>query len=66
MTSASITTSGAVLSMRVPAWAWVVAVAALVVGYVLLQDNGLVTGTAGSWLHEFTHDARHALGAPCH
>ena len=33
----------------------------------LLQENGLALpqGTA-HYLHELTHDARHALGVPCH
>ncbi|GAA4737472.1 hypothetical protein GCM10023350_21850 [Nocardioides endophyticus] len=33
----------------------------------LLQENGLLLSSgAASYLHEATHDARHALGVPCH
>ncbi|QSR24973.1 hypothetical protein CFH99_04995 [Nocardioides aromaticivorans] len=33
----------------------------------LLQENGLLlSADAASYLHEVTHDARHALGVPCH
>ncbi|AIY19125.1 CbtB-domain containing protein [Pimelobacter simplex] len=33
----------------------------------LLQENGLLlSADAASYLHEATHDARHALGVPCH
>jgi cobalt transporter subunit CbtB len=33
----------------------------------LLQENGLLLSPeAAHYLHEVTHDARHALGVPCH
>lgn len=33
----------------------------------LLQENGvLLSPEAATYLHEVTHDARHALGVPCH
>lgn len=33
----------------------------------LLQENGaLLSPDAAAYLHEVTHDARHALGVPCH
>lgn len=33
----------------------------------LLQENGLLLSQeAVTYLHEATHDARHALGVPCH
>lgn len=33
----------------------------------LVQENGhLLDAEAGNLLHELTHDARHALGVPCH
>ncbi|GAB7052755.1 CbtB domain-containing protein [Catenuloplanes indicus] len=57
----------AVAPIRVPLLAWLLAVVALVVFYLLLQENGLVTtGAVAEYLHEFTHDGRHALGVPCH
>ncbi|MGV9869226.1 CbtB-domain containing protein [Rhodococcus koreensis] len=35
--------------------------------YLLLQENGaLLSDSASAYLHEVTHDARHALGMPCH
>ena len=53
--------------IRVPAWAWVLAGLALFTLYLLSQENGaLLPADAAQYLHEFTHDARHALGAPCH
>lgn len=33
----------------------------------LVQENGQVlSAEAARYLHEVTHDARHALGVPCH
>lgn len=33
----------------------------------LLQENGLMlSAAAAEVLHELTHDARHAVGVPCH
>lgn len=43
------------------------AVLALLSVLFLLQENGFVLSSdAASYLHELTHDARHALGVPCH
>ncbi len=54
-------------SIHVPAWAWAMAALALFTLYLLAQENGaLLPAHAAQYLHEFTHDARHALGAPCH
>ncbi|MDQ1680002.1 MAG: hypothetical protein QOI42_861, partial [Frankiaceae bacterium] len=46
---------------------------ALILLYAVLLDPGAIlspfTGTmsrASMLLHEFAHDARHLLGAPCH
>lgn len=59
-------TSGAA-KLLVPAWAWAVAAIALFAIYMLLQENGtLLSAGAANWLHEVTHDGRHALGVPCH
>ena len=53
--------------VAVPAWAWAVFAVALLALYVLLQENGaLLSAGQASYLHELTHDARHALGVPCH
>jgi hypothetical protein len=55
------------LPIRVPLWAWALVALALVTMYVLLQENGaLLTAQQASYVHELTHDARHALGVPCH
>ena len=52
---------------RVPLWAWVLAALALFTLFMLTQENGALLGAAqGEYLHELTHDARHALGVPCH
>jgi len=54
-------------TIRVPVWAWALAALALFTLYLLSQENGaLLPADAAQYLHEFTHDARHALGAPCH
>ena len=53
--------------ISVPTWAWAVVAIALLALYVLLQENGaLLSAGQASYLHELTHDARHALGVPCH
>ncbi|GAB6984904.1 CbtB domain-containing protein [Nocardioides pyridinolyticus] len=51
---------------RVPAWAYVMALLALGLLYVLLQDNGAVLSDVAPYVHEFTHDGRHVLAVPCH
>lgn len=57
----------AAAAVRVPAWAWAVLAIALFSLYFLVQENGaLLTTTQAAYLHELTHDARHALGVPCH
>ena len=54
-------------AVHVPVWAWALLVLALFSLYLLSQENGAVLSpTAAEYLHEFTHDARHALGVPCH
>jgi Probable cobalt transporter subunit (CbtB) len=53
--------------IRVPVWAWIAAAVAVVTVYLLLQENGIVfTHGVADYVHEFTHDGRHALGVPCH
>jgi hypothetical protein len=54
-------------AIRVPAWAWALAALALFSLYVLSQENGALLSASGAqYLHELTHDGRHALGVPCH
>ncbi|RKT55945.1 CbtB domain-containing protein [Saccharothrix australiensis] len=52
--------------LRLPRWAYAVALVALVVTWLVLQENGLALGHSAEALHEFFHDGRHALGVPCH
>lgn len=59
----------AVASQKVASTAFSVALLAFALLSVLflLQENGLLLSPeAASYLHEVTHDARHALGVPCH
>jgi hypothetical protein len=52
--------------IAVPLWAWALAFLGLFLLYLVAQDNGAVLAAAGDTAHEFFHDARHALGVPCH
>jgi cobalt transporter subunit CbtB len=51
---------------RVPAWAYLAALAAPFLLYLLLSDSGAVLSQMAPYVHEFTHDGRHVLGVPCH
>lgn len=54
-------------AVEVPVWAWALAAIALLTLFVLTQENGaLLSAAQAEYLHELTHDARHALGVPCH
>ena len=54
-------------AIHVPSWAWALLAVAVFTLYVLSQENGaLLSAPAAEMLHELTHDARHALGVPCH
>ncbi len=50
----------------VPAWAWLVLVAAAVAAYLVALDNGFVLRGVAATAHELFHDARHFVGVPCH
>ena len=39
---------------------------ALIAIYFVGAEQGAPALFSGSWVHEFTHDARHMLGFPCH
>lgn len=54
------------VSVAVPVWAWALTLVALFGLYLIAQDNGAVLASYGATAHEFFHDARHALGMPCH
>jgi len=65
MINSSTAVSGTAIS--VPAWAWSLAALALFAAYFVLQENGtFLSASAANYLHEITHDGRHALGVPCH
>lgn len=54
-------------AIKVPLWAWALLSVAVLAFYFLSTENGAVLGAqAAEMLHELTHDARHALGVPCH
>jgi hypothetical protein len=66
-TAASVPAVSSVSSVRVPVWAWLLLAFAVFTLYFLSQENGaLLSAPAAEMLHELTHDARHALGVPCH
>lgn len=50
---------------RVPAQAYLAALAASFLLYLMLQDSGAVLSQLAPYVHEFTHDGRHGLGVPC-
>lgn len=63
----TIAAAPSALRSRVPAWGWLVLAAAVLTLYVLSQDSTALLGAStAARLHELTHDARHALGVPCH
>jgi hypothetical protein len=65
--NASNTSSASKSAVTAPLWAWALMATALFTIFILLQENGaLLSGPAAEFLHEVTHDARHALGVPCH
>jgi Probable cobalt transporter subunit (CbtB) len=48
-------------------WPWAVfAVALLMLVYFVALDEGALAVAPGNLIHEFVHDGRHVLGAPCH
>ncbi len=47
-------------------WAAFVTLLGLVVLYFVGVDQGAMSLTPGSLVHEFMHDGRHLLGFPCH
>lgn len=55
-----------VAPVRVPALAWMAAIAGLAAVYLILQENGALLANSWETLHELFHDGRHALGVPCH
>ena len=59
--------SASLASIRVPLWAWALLAVAVFALYFVSQENGaLLSASNAEVLHELTHDARHALGVPCH
>lgn len=66
MEEAVLTSPAHSLSIPIPRWAYAVALVALLITWLVLQENGVALGHAAESLHEFFHDGRHALGVPCH
>ena len=67
MTDVSRVSPAPATAVDVPVWAWALAAFAVLVLYLVSQENGaLLSAGAAQYLHELTHDARHALGVPCH
>jgi hypothetical protein len=66
-TAASASAVSPSTSVHVPVWAWALLAFAVFALYFVSQENGaLLSAPAAQMLHELTHDARHALGVPCH
>ncbi len=51
---------------RVPLWAWLAVVVAVLAAYAVTLENGMVLRAGASVVHELFHDGRHFLGVPCH
>lgn len=67
MTKVSPATAVATPAINVPVWAWMLVAVAFLSLYMLSQENGaLLSAGSAQFVHELTHDARHALGVPCH
>ena len=52
--------------VRIPLWAWALAVVAVAMSYFVMLENGAVLNSVAGTLHEFFHDGRHFVGVPCH
>ncbi len=64
---AELSPATSVTPLHVPAWFWALALVGAFALYLLTQENGaLLSASNAQLLHELTHDARHALGVPCH
>ena len=67
-------TAGRRISLgEMPLWSWLAIALLLAMLFILLSASGellapLLGQVAGvsNYLHEFAHDGRHLLGAPCH
>ncbi len=47
-------------------WAVFAGLLLVMVLYFVGVDQGALSVFGGHWVHEFVHDARHALAFPCH
>ena len=52
--------------IAIPVWAWALVALAALVSYFVMLENGAVLSQAAGTLHEFFHDGRHFAGVPCH
>lgn len=51
---------------QVAPWALFFGLLAVVVLFFVSTEQGAVSMLSGTAIHEWTHDARHLLGYPCH
>lgn len=51
---------------QVAPWALFVGLVGMLVIFFVSADQGAFSLLAGTAVHEWTHDARHLLGYPCH
>jgi hypothetical protein len=66
-TPTTVTTPVVVPAARAVLWLGAAAILALLVYYFVGIDQGAVSVFGSdTHVHEFTHDARHFLGFPCH
>jgi len=47
-------------------WAIFAGIVLLLLLYFVGAEQGATSVVGGHWVHEFVHDARHALAFPCH
>lgn len=71
MSSAITTLSPAIEIPSIPVgqiapWAVLFGLLALIVLFFISADQGAVSLTSGSAIHEWVHDGRHLMGFPCH
>lgn len=60
------TAPATIAAVPVPLGAWLAAVVAVSLLYLVLQENGILLEQGWVTMHELFHDGRHVFGAPCH
>ncbi|MGR7995119.1 MULTISPECIES: CbtB domain-containing protein [unclassified Xanthobacter] len=64
--SGSIATPAPIPLREVMPWALFGGLMMLLAIYFVGVEEGALSVFAGSYVHEYVHDARHLLGFPCH